>query len=117
MTFKKSIEFALELDKKDPLASYQDKFYFPIQNNGDKYIYLCGNSLGLQSKNTEEFVQQELEDWKALELKGIYTPKTWLPYHEFLSSSYSKIVGAKENEVVAMNTLSVNPSFNDGFIL
>ena len=109
MTFKKSIEFALELDKKDPLASYQDKFYFPIKNNGDKYIYLCGNSLGLQSKNTEEFVQQELEDWKSLGVEGhLHAKNPWLPYHEFLSSSYSKIVGAKENEVVAMNTLSVN---------
>ena len=93
MTFKSSIEFALELDKKDPLASYQDKFYFPIQNNGDKYIYLCGNSLGLQSKNTEEFVQQELEDWKSLGVEGhLHAKNPWLPYHEFLSSSYSKIV-------------------------
>ena len=109
MTFKNSIEFALELDKKDPLASYQDKFYFPLQNNGDKYIYLCGNSLGLQSKNTEEFVKQELEDWKNLGVEGhLHAKNPWLPYHEFLSSSYSKIVGAKENEVVAMNTLSVN---------
>ena len=31
----------------------------------------------------------------------------WLPYHEFLSKSYAKIVGAK-TEVVAMNTLTVN---------
>ena len=31
-----------------------------------------------------------------------------MPYHEFLSEGFSKIVGAKLSEVVAMNTLTVN---------
>ena len=31
-----------------------------------------------------------------------------MPYHEFLTESYSKIIGAKPSEVVAMNTLTVN---------
>ena len=31
-----------------------------------------------------------------------------MPYHEFLTESYSKIVGSKQSEVVAMNTLTVN---------
>ena len=54
-------------------------------------------------------MQQELEDWKSLGVEGhLHAKNPWLPYHEFLSSSYSKIVGAKEDEVVAMNTLSVN---------
>ena len=89
--------------------SYQEKFHFPIQENGEKHIYLCGNSLGLQSKNTESFVIQELDDWKKLGVAGHFQArKPWLPYHEFLSESYSKIIGSKESEVVAMNTLSVN---------
>jgi len=109
MTYNNSREFALELDKNDPLLSYQEKFYFPLQENGEKHIYLCGNSLGLQSKNTESFVIQELDDWKKLGVEGhFHARKPWLPYHEFLSESYSKIIGSKESEVVAMNTLSVN---------
>ena len=109
MTYNNSREFALELDKNDPLLSYQEKFHFPIQENGEKHIYLCGNSLGLQSKNTESFVIQELDDWKKLGVEGhFHARKPWLPYHEFLSESYSKIIGSKESEVVAMNTLSVN---------
>ena len=70
MTYNNSREFALELDKNDPLLSYQEKFHFPLQENGEKHIYLCGNSLGLQSKNTESFVIQELDDWKKLEING-----------------------------------------------
>jgi kynureninase len=91
------------------LRSYQEKFYFPLKKNGEKHIYLCGNSLGLQSKNTNDFIQQELEDWKNLGVEGhLHARNPWLPYHEFLSESYSNIVGAKKSEVVAMNTLSVN---------
>ena len=109
MKFDNSLAFALELDKQDSISFMQEKFYFPKRENGEKYIYLCGNSLGLQSKHTEDFVKQELEDWKKLGVEGhFHATNPWLPYHEFLSESYSKIVGSKVNEVVAMNTLSVN---------
>lgn len=109
MIYNISKSFAQELDNKDPLSSYRDKFHIPIQENGEKHIYMCGNSLGLQAKNTETFVRQELDDWKRLGVEGhLHARKPWLPYHEFLSESYSKILGCKESEVVAMNTLSVN---------
>ena len=109
MIFNSSRESALELDNKDPLLSYNDKFHFPVQENGNKHIYLCGNSLGLQAKITESYVKQELDDWKALGVEGhFHAQNPWLPYHEFLSESYSKIVGSKKSEVIAMNTLSVN---------
>lgn len=109
MIYNTTKDFALELDKRDPLSSYRDKFHIPVQENGKRHIYLCGNSLGLQAKNTESFVRQELEDWKRLGVEGhLHARNPWLPYHEFLSESYSKIVGSKESEVVAMNTLSVN---------
>ena len=109
MIYNTSIDFARDLDENDPLVSFQEKFYFPVHENGEKHIYLCGNSLGLQAKKTEDFVKQELDDWKELGVEGhFHARKPWLPYHEFLSESYSKIVGSKLSEVVAMNTLSVN---------
>jgi kynureninase len=109
MNYKKTKEFAQILDNDDPLASYQSQFHFPYQSDGNKHIYLCGNSLGLQSKKTSDFVNQELEDWKTLGVEGHFHARNpWLPYHEFLSESYSKIIGAKATEVIAMNTLSVN---------
>ena len=109
MIYNTSIDFAIELDENDPLVSFQEKFHFPVRENGEKHIYLCGNSLGLQAKKTEDFVKQELDDWKELGVEGhFHARKPWLPYHEFLSESYSKIVGSKASEVVAMNTLSVN---------
>ena len=70
---------------------------------------MCGNSLGLQPKRTKEFLNQELDDWATFGVEGHFHAKNpWLPYHEFLTESYAKIVGAKPAEVVAMNTLTVN---------
>ncbi len=109
MNYKLSKEFALSLDAQDDLKGFRDYFHIPLQKNGKQYIYFCGNSLGLQPKKTKEFINQELEDWADLGVEGHFNAKNpWLPYHEFLSQGFAKIVGAKQCEVVAMNTLTVN---------
>ncbi|MAO72245.1 MAG: kynureninase [Flavobacteriales bacterium] len=109
MNYKNTIEFAKGLDAKDELRKYRKEFHIPLQKNGEEYIYMCGNSLGLQPKRTKEFLNQELEDWAKFGVEGHFHAKNpWMPYHEFLSDSYAKIVGAKSSEVVAMNTLTVN---------
>lgn len=109
MQYDKRKAYALEADLTDPLASFRDEFYVPKQSNGDPYIYLCGNSLGLQSKNTKSSIDRELEDWANLGVEGHFHAKyPWMPYHEFLTEKMSKIVGAKPQEVIVMNTLTVN---------
>ena len=109
MNYKNTAGFALELDAIDELKNYRNEFHIPLQKNGEEYIYMCGNSLGLQPKCTKEFLKQELEDWAALGVEGHFHAKNpWMPYHEFLTESYAKIVGSKPTEVVAMNTLTVN---------
>ena len=109
MNYKKTAEFASQLDKEDQLSSYRDEFYIPKDENRNELIYLCGNSLGLQPKRTKAYLNQELEDWAKLGVEGHEHAKNpWMPYHEFLSESYSKIVGGKKSEVVAMNSLTVN---------
>jgi len=109
MSYKNTKEFALQLDENDALRHYRNKFHIPLQKNGEEHIYLCGNSLGLQPKRTKDFLNQELEDWATFGVEGhLHAKNPWMPYHEFLTESYSKIVGAKSSEVVAMNTLTVN---------
>ena len=108
MTFENSLQFAQELDKKDPLASYRSKFHFP-QHEGKDCIYLCGNSLGLQAKTVEEYVQKELNDWKKFGVEGHFEgANPWMHYHHFLADKTARLVGASKEEVVIMNTLSVN---------
>jgi kynureninase len=106
---KQTIIDAKELDNKDELKKFRDKFHIPKQKSGEEHIYLCGNSLGLQPKTTKEYIKQELEDWAKYGVEGhLHAKNPWLPYHEFLNDTMAKIVGAKPIEVVVMNTLSVN---------
>ena len=106
---KLDLDYARELDSQDELKAYRDRFHMPLQENGEPYIYLCGNSLGLQPKSTKEALEQELQDWKRLGVEGHFHAKNpWLPYHEFLTKAMAKVVGAKSEEVVVMNTLTVN---------
>ena len=109
MNYKNTADFAVELDARDKLKNYRKEFHIPLQKNGEEHIYMCGNSLGLQPKRTKGYLRQELEDWATFGVEGHFNAKNpWMSYHEFLTESYSKIVGAKSSEVVAMNTLTVN---------
>ena len=106
--FDTSLATAKQLDAADELAVFKQQFHFP-QHNGSDVIYFCGNSLGLQPKNVEAAVQQELNDWKTLAIAGFSKAKNpWLFYQEYVKPSLAKVVGAKENEVTVMNTLTVN---------
>ena len=87
----------------------REHFHIPKQANGEDEIYFCGNSLGLQPKRTQEYINDLLDDWKHLGVKGHHQGEyPWLPYHKFLLEGFADLVGAKQSEVVPMNTLTVN---------
>ena len=108
MVFESSLAFAKKLDREDPLKGYRKLFHIP-KFKGKDAIYLCGNSLGLQPKSVEKHIKIELEDWQRLGVEGhLHGRRPWLYYHHFFSKSIAKLVGAKEEEVVVMNQLTVN---------
>ena len=108
-SFEPHLEFALNLDRNDPLAKYRTAFHIPKDEHGNDWLYFTGNSLGLQPKTTKAAIEQELEDWANLGVEGHFEAKNpWMPYHEYLTKHMAKIVGAKPLEVVVMNTLSAN---------
>lgn len=107
--FKTGQEYSKALDVKDPLKAYRNQFHIPKDEQGNDWLYFTGNSLGLQPKNTQPYIQQELDDWANLGVEGHFDAKNpWMPYHEFLTEKMAKIVGAKPIEVVIMNTLTTN---------
>ena len=109
MHFKNSLDFAKQLDADDELAKYRSQFHIPKDVDGKEWLYFTGNSLGLQPKSTKKYIQQELEDWANLGVEGHFEAKNpWLNYHEYLTEKMAKIVGAKSQEVVVMNSLTVN---------
>ncbi len=108
MTFEYSQEFAQKQDEQDPLKGFRNKFFIPTLN-GEETVYLTGNSLGLQPKNVEKYIKEELEDWKNLGVEGhFHATRPWMPYHEFFTESLAKLVGANPTEVVAMGSLTNN---------
>ncbi len=108
LTYNFSLDFAKAMDAQDPLQHFREQFYFP-QHHGKDSIYLCGNSLGLQSKNIQTYINQELEQWRTFGVEGHFRgEQPWLYYHKYLQPQTAHVVGAQESEVVVMNTLTVN---------
>jgi kynureninase len=107
--FDPSLEHARTLDRSDPLHRWRDEFWLPSTEAGSPDVYFVGNSLGLQPKRTSLFLQEELEKWQRLGVKGHFeSDHPWMPYHEFLAEPMARLVGAHADEVVMMNSLTVN---------
>jgi len=106
--FQNTASFAREMDKKDPLSKYRDQFFIP-KHKGKEKIYFTGNSLGLQPKNVKDYVDQELQDWAELGGEGHFEARRpWFPYHEIFPKQLSSLLGCLPEEVVVMNSLTVN---------
>ena len=109
MTYQNSLDFAKQLDREDPIFYLRKEFHIPTDKDGNEWLYFTGNSLGLQPKITKKYIKQELDDWAKFGVEGHFEAKNpWISYHEFLTDTMAKIVGAKPIEVVVMNTLTTN---------
>ncbi len=109
--FHSGESFAIAMDERDLLAHFRERFCLPktTTKTGDECIYLCGHSLGLQPKNTGAYLEQELRDWAQLGVEGHFHAKSpWVPYHRMLTQQTSELIGAEPDEVVVMNSLTVN---------
>jgi len=108
MMFENTLAFAKKMDAHDPLRKYREEFRFP-KVNGEPVIYFTGNSLGLQPKRTQKYIDEIMSDWSELGVEGhFHADRSWWDYHERLAAPLAKVVGAKPSEVSVMNTLTVN---------
>jgi kynureninase len=113
---------ARRLDAADELAPLRREFELP-REHGRTLVYLCGHSLGLMPRAARRSVAVELERWATLGVDGHFPdarpprgrPRTlrgahggWLDYHVQFAPPLAELVGAHRDEVVAMNTLTVN---------
>lgn len=107
--FEVTESWALAQDAKDILARFRSEFLIPPHKNNSEQTYLCGNSLGLQPRAVHQALIDELVDWQNLAVHAhLHGKHPWLPYHEFVRDYLAELVGAQPNEVVAMNSLTVN---------
>ena len=109
MTFHAGEEFALQLDAEDSLRHLRERFHVPAGRDGEPLVYFVGNSLGLMPKTTKRIIERELDDWAKLAVDAHLEGATpWYSYHETLREPAARLAGAQPNEVVCMNSLTVN---------
>ncbi|MGH8162102.1 MAG: kynureninase [Gammaproteobacteria bacterium] len=103
------IKLAHERDANDRHPGLGEQFHFPQGADGRPVAYLCGHSLGLCPRSARALVAEEFTDWATLGVEAhTRARRPWVSYHEQLTPCLARIVGARENEVVAMNSLTTN---------
>jgi kynureninase len=107
--YEASRDFAQSLDAADKLRRFREYFNFPVDRDGRRNIYLCGNSLGLQSKLAVQYIGEEMTKWADMCVDGHFKgDRPWVQYHRETKRGLAYLTGAEEDEVVAMNSLTVN---------
>jgi kynureninase len=125
-----TFEFAQQLDKNEDLVNLRGEFIIPTTaelkrktlqefpetttSSAKLSVYFCGNSLGLQPKAISEHLSAYLKTWGSIAVGGHFTrleDSPLMPYQDMAAECArrsAEIVGAAPEEVVIMNTLTVN---------
>jgi kynureninase len=109
MTYESTLEHARRRDDADALRDFRQRFALPHDERGQPTLFLCGHSLGLMPLAARTLVAEELDDWARLAVLGHeHARRPWIPYHENLTTGLAHLTGARPDEVIAMNSLTVN---------
>ncbi|HVP60817.1 MAG TPA: kynureninase [Myxococcaceae bacterium] len=109
LSIEEGRRLAEDHDARDALGPMREAFLFPGGPDGAPLVYLTGNSLGLQPRTARARVEEVLDDWARRGVEGhVQGDWPWLPYHRLLTAPTARLVGALTEEVVVMNTLTVN---------
>jgi kynureninase len=101
---KYTLDYALQLDQKDDMASYREEFYI-----SEGKIYLDGNSLGLLSKRAEQSLLDILDTWKNYGIDGWTEGEhPWFYLSEMLGEKMAPLVGAAPEEVIVTGSTTTN---------
>ena len=100
--------YASQQDADDPLRALREDFHIPRHGDADM-AYFCGNSLGLQPKRARAYVEEVMDKWARDAVEGHFLePAPWMTYHALVRDALAEVVGARPEEVVAMNSLTAN---------
>jgi len=113
MTFDSSRAAAIYRDEVTDPPIRRDQFHLMpncVAGTADEHVaYLVGNSLGLMPKQTRARMNADLDAWEQLGVRGhSHGDQPWMAYPDRLAGPTARLVGALPEEVVVMNTLTVN---------
>ncbi|HYD99206.1 MAG TPA: kynureninase, partial [Alphaproteobacteria bacterium] len=91
------------LDRADPLARFRDLFALP-----EGVIYLDGNSLGAQPRQTAARLAEVVEREWGRDLITSWNRNGWIDYPARLGGKVARLIGADADEVLVCDTTSIN---------
>ena len=97
------LDAARERDAADPLRGLRELFLVP-----NDVIYLDGNSLGVLPRATPERVRKVIEEEWGQGLIRSWNIHDWITASQRIGAMIAPLIGAKEGEVVAADSTSVN---------
>ena len=92
-----------ERDRNDPLGPFRARFPLP-----EGVIYLDGNSLGPPSLSTFRRVERLIEEEWRKDLIGSWNNHGWFQLPERVGASIAPLLGARKDEVIAADSVSLN---------
>ena len=96
-------EYAVSLDRADPLASFRSRFA-PVEEG---LIYLDGNSLGRLPLASGGRVESTVaSEWGERLVRG--WGDGWIHWPQRLGAKIAPLIGAQEDEVIVCDSTSVN---------
>lgn len=96
------VDYAQKRDRA-VATNHRNRFYLPDE------LYFDGNSLGPLSKDAERYLQQVVDEWRELGIRGwTEADPSWFHYGEHIGDRLASLVGAREDEVIAANSTTVN---------
>jgi kynureninase len=103
MPIRTDAAYAAELDARDPLAHFRERFLFA----DDDLIYLDGNSLGRLPKASAKRAEQLVhEEWGNRLIRG--WNEGWFDAPERIGAKIAQLIGAQPDEVIVADSTSVN---------
>jgi kynureninase len=106
--FRDDESFARGLDAADPLARFRERFELPVDGDGERLVYLAGNSLGPLPRTARAALDAELARWSGRGVDGWFEEYGWYGLDERHLPDLAGLVGARPAEVAVMNALTVN---------
>ena len=98
-----TLDACIALDEQDPLRSLRDLFDLP-----PGVIYLDGNSLGAMPRATPARIARAITQEWGRDLIQSWNSAGWFTLPQRVGDKIARLVGAREGEVVATDSTSVN---------
>ena len=98
-----NLDYILELDRNDPLASKREQFVLP-----DGVIYLDGNSLGALPIAAREMAAEIVEKQWGQDLIRSWNTHHWIDLPINVGEKIAPLLGAAPGQLICCDSISVN---------